>query len=299
MYLLLAVSMLACLLGTILKKQWSRQYPENAFMLHLFNAAISIVSAASLWALTGFQRMQISRFTLLLGILFGVVTALQAIFHLKAFEKGPFSYTSVLVSLSTIIPALSGALLWNETVTAVQIVGILFMLICFACSVEPTSSEKKATLSWFLYVGLAFLLTGLIGVLQKWHQNTAYKNELDGFLIIAFLMSFLYSLLCILLLRSKPKKSDQDPSIRLRGHALTSAILLMAVAGICVAANNKINLYLSGVMDSAVFFPTVNGGGLILSTLAALLLFREKPSKKQWLGIAFGIVAVVLLCNPF
>ena len=299
MYLLLAVSMLACLFGNVLKKLWGNQYPENAFLLHLFNAAISMVSAVALWALAGFKPLEISTFTLLLGILFGVVTALQAVFHLQALEKGPFSYTSVLVSLSTIIPALSGALLWDETVTAVQIVGILLMLVCFACSAEPSNSEKKVNLLWLLYVGSAFLLTGLIGVLQKWHQNTAFKGELDGFLIIAFLMSFLYSVLSLLLLWGRAKKTDSVPVERLRGRSLSVALLLMLTVGICVAANNKINLYLSGVMDSAVFFPTVNGGGLILSTLAALILFREKPSKKQWLGIALGTVAVVLLCDPF
>ena len=74
---------------------------------------------------------------------------------------------------------------------------------------------------------------------------------------------------------------------------------IMLVNGICVAINNKFNLYLSGVMDSAVFFPIVNGGGLVLTTLAAVLLFREKLSKKQWVGIVLGITSVVFLCNPF
>ena len=299
MYFLLAVSMLACLVGSILKKKWSNQYPENALMLHLFNATISIVSAVSLWALAGFKATQISLFTLLLGILFGIVTALQAVFHLQALEKGPFSYTMVLISLSTIIPALSGSLIWDEEITPVQIVGIFLMLLCFACSTEHTVGEKKASLLWFLYVGLAFVLTGLIGVLQKWHQNTDYKEELDGFLMIAFLMSFLYSAVCLLLLWRKSKRKSQAPAQKLSGRPLMTALLLMLITGICVAANNKINLYLSGVMDSAVFFPTVNGGGLILATLTALVLFREKPTKKQWLGIAFGTVSVVLLCNPF
>ena len=74
---------------------------------------------------------------------------------------------------------------------------------------------------------------------------------------------------------------------------------IMVAGGVCVAVNNKLNLYLSGVMDSAVFFPIVNGGGLVLATLAAVLLFREKLSKKQWIGVAFGIASVVFLCNPF
>ena len=94
-------------------------------------------------------------------------------------------------------------------------------------------------------------------------------------------------------------ESDIDACAAAGCRPLMTALLLMLITGICVAANNKINLYLSGVMDSAVFFPTVNGGGLILATLTALVLFREKPTKKQWLGIAFGTVSVVLLCNPF
>lgn len=73
----------------------------------------------------------------------------------------------------------------------------------------------------------------------------------------------------------------------------------MIVSGACVAVNNKFNLYLSGVMDSAVFFPVVNGGGLVLTTLAAVLLFKEKLSKKQWIGVVLGIASVVFLCDPF
>ena len=74
---------------------------------------------------------------------------------------------------------------------------------------------------------------------------------------------------------------------------------IMIACGACGAVNNKFNLYLSGVMDSAVFFPIVNGGGLVLTTLAAVLLFREKLSKKQWIGVLVGIASVVFLCNPF
>ena len=59
----------------------------------------------------------------------------------------------------------------------------------------------------------------------------------------------------------------------------------MILAGICSAANNKINLYLSGIMDSAVFFPVVNGGGLVLASLASYIVFKEKLSLKN--GLVF------------
>ena len=76
-------------------------------------------------------------------------------------------------------------------------------------------------------------------------------------------------------------------------------VALVGVGGISGALCNQWNLYLSGVMDSAVFFPLFNGGGLVLTTLIAVVLFKEKLSKLQWLGVAFGIASVIFLCNPF
>ena len=73
----------------------------------------------------------------------------------------------------------------------------------------------------------------------------------------------------------------------------------MVLCGVFSAINNKFNLYLSGVIDSAVFFPIVNGGGLILTTISAFILFKERCTKKQWGGLFFGILSVVFLCNPF
>ena len=73
-------------------------------------------------------------------------------------------------------------------------------------------------------------------------------------------------------------------------------LVLFAIGGVTAALNNQFNLYLSGVMPSAVFFPIVNGGGLVLSTAASVLLFREKLSVRQWIGLAMGTVSVLMLC---
>ena len=86
---------------------------------------------------------------------------------------------------------------------------------------------------------------------------------------------------------------------REKGRTAWRLLAIMLASGVCVAANNKYNLYLSGVMDSAVFFPIINGGGLILTTLAAVVMFGERLSKKQWIGIALGIASVIFLCDPF
>ena len=294
-YFLLVISMLCALTASVIKKHSTEKFESKKLMRFFFNAVVSLTCVISFLVLSGIPK--ISGFTLMLGLLFGTVTAIQQIFVLMAYENGPFSYTSVIVSLSTIIPALSGYFIWGESIVTVQIIGMVLMLCCFALSVDFSKSEKKASLSWFLYVFIAFITTGLIGVMQKWHQSSEYKAELDGFLIIAFLFSFVFSAVGTLIIyRTERGKSEEKKPLR----DITAIMLVfMAVCGICAAANNKMNLYLSGAMDSAIFFPIVNGGGMILSTLTSLLVFKEKFNVQKCIGIAIGVIAVVLLCNPF
>lgn len=294
-YFLLTISMLCALTASVIKKHSTEKFESKKLMRFFFNSVVSLTCVISFLLVSGIPK--ISGFTLMLGLLFGTVTAIQQIFVLMAYESGPFSYTSVIVSLSTIIPALSGYFIWGESIVTVQIIGMVLMLCCFTLSVDFSKSEKKASLSWFLYVFIAFITTGLIGVMQKWHQSSEYKAELDGFLIIAFLFSFVFSAVGTLIIyqtergKSEEKKPCRDITVIM--------IVFMAVCGICAAANNKMNLYLSGAMDSAIFFPIVNGGGMILSTVTSLLVFKEKFNVQKCIGIAIGVIAVVLLCNPF
>ena len=290
-YLLLAFSMTACLLGGIFKKYCGSKFENKQAMYHGFNAVTFVTCAISLIIAGGIGKISI--YTLLMGTAFGIITALQSVFTLKAYEKGPFSYTSVIASLSTIIPTLSGAMFWNESISKTQISGIILMIFCFICSVDFKNDEKSTNKSWLLYVFFVFVTTGLIGVMQKIHQTSEYKNELNGFLIIAFVISFVYSLISWQIITKNPQKYG---FVKSKTDFSAKMIIIMIISGICIAINNKVNLKLSGEMDAAVFFPTVNGGGLILSTLASVIIFREKLTIAKWAGVVIGITSVVLLC---
>jgi drug/metabolite transporter (DMT)-like permease len=94
-------------------------------------------------------------------------------------------------------------------------------------------------------------------------------------------------------------KKEKLPLIEKKdGKVYWLIIGIMVACGICVAANHKLNLGLSGKIPSAVFFPIVNGGNLVLTTLSALIIFRERLTKRQWIGVIFGIASVLFLCMP-
>ena len=69
------------------------------------------------------------------------------------------------------------------------------MLGCFALAVDTEKDgDKKVNWKWFLLCIITLLTCAGIGLLQKVHQTSEYKNDLMGFLIIAFLTSSLVSL---------------------------------------------------------------------------------------------------------
>lgn len=286
--LLLTISVMAACVFNSLKKGFQTWFPGGTAVLYLYTVGNS-VSAAIFLALFGLT--EISLFTGVLGVVFGIVTALQMIFNLKALEYGPLAYTTVIISLSSLIPTLSGAIIWKERLQWAHVVGVLLMVGCLVLSVDMKQEQKKASLKWILWCMGAFVCTGLIGIMQKWHQSTEYASESGGFLVTAFLCSTVVALLMLL----KEKKAEQS----LKPYLGWMPIVVMVFTGLSAAMNHKFNLYLSGVMDSAVFFPIANGGALVLTAAAAVILFRERLSKKQIIGIVLGIAAVIFLCNPF
>ncbi len=74
---------------------------------------------------------------------------------------------------------------------------------------------------------------------------------------------------------------------------------LTAACGVAGCVYNRLNIYLSGAMANAVFFPLFNGGNIILSSLAGRIFFREKLSGLQIVGIVCGMFAVILVSDCF
>ena len=56
------------------------------------------------------------------------------------------------------------------------------------------------------------------------------------------------------------------------------------------------NLKLSGLLPSQLFFPVVNGSAIILSSVMSVLLFKEKLTKRQVVGLLGGIISLVAIC---
>lgn len=296
--LLFPVTISAAFAVYFAKAYFCKKISSAASDINLFHAIVSVGCAICLFFL-GKCNTALSRYTVLLGMAFGAVTMINAVSYSMAIGIGTFSYTTIINASSTVVTALSGYLFWDESLSALKICGIVLMLMCYILSTksEEASDKKNVTLKW-IAVCLVMAVSGAsIGIFQKMHQKSVYASEYTMFLVTAFAVSAVISFAFYTAASLKKKcfawntQSDYTPK-----NFFGIMCVLLVVSAVCTALNNDINLYLSGVIDSAVFFPIVNGSGIILNILSALLFFKEKLSRKQWLGIAFGIAAIACLC---
>jgi multidrug transporter EmrE-like cation transporter len=88
-------------------------------------------------------------------------------------------------------------------------------------------------------------------------------------------------------LRVKDKKNFKDKK---------NLIPLAMICGVCTFTMNFLNLKLSGLLPSQLFFPLVNGSAIVLSSVMSAVLFKERLSKRQTVGLVGGIICLIAIC---
>ena len=224
---------------------------------------------------------KISLYTIAFGVLFGIVTALGNQYKMLSLSNGPMHITLLITTSSMIIPTMSG-IFFGESFS-IQKFCIVFILIGFIYLSLGKNNNTEINKRWFLYCSIAFVLMGSIGVLQKIHQTSIHKNELNAFLFVSFICSFIFSKIRI---KEKSKNSELNKK----------SIALAIVCGFCTYSMNFLNLKLSGMLPSQLFFPLINGSAIILSSFMSVIIFKEKLSKKQLIGLCGGILSLIAIC---
>lgn len=263
-----------CILNKICKKDLKTNSHIHTF--NMFAYLICMVFLA-----ISLINNKVSLFTVLLALLFGVVTVLAAFYKMLSLSNGPMHITLLITTSSMIIPTMSG-IFFGETFSLNKLLVVIALIAFIYISLGKTS-DIKANKKWLLFCFLSFVFQGSIGVLQKIHQSSVYKTETSGFLFVTFLCSVIYS-------KIMAKKSVKELGFN-KKH-----ILFALVSGICIYGMNILNLKLSGILPSQLFFPLVNGSAIVLSSLISVVFFKEKLSRKQYIGLFGGILSLVLIC---
>lgn len=284
---LLVITIVTSSLTGITKNMFTKSVSQSTLGTWFYVLFQSIACAVLIPILSGgFGTFSV--YSMLTGILFGAVCCGQVITLLKALPLGPFSYSMVIVSLATLIPTLSGPF-FGETITLSQGFGIVLMVLCVVFSTDKKKEDdRKANAKWLVWCLVSTVLNGMIGVLQKVHQASPHKDELPVFLVSSFVFS---AVLCAVMVAVEHKRSPEKEPVPFNGKG----VLIPLLGGITLAFPHAINLHLAGIMPAAVMFPLVNICPLMLTTLIAATVFRERLSVRRWIGFAIGVVSTLFV----
>lgn len=228
----------------------------------------------------------------ILPMLYGLFTVGAQVAFMQAVSLGPVSLSSLVYSCGFLLPTTFGAVYYREAVSGLQLFGIVLIVLSFALSVDR---DKSISARWAVVALLSLLCSGMVGLVQKLFVIEYPQASSDMFLIIAFGCMVALSGLTFGILRLYERKMDHDGQRAEPVKPCRRPLAFLLVLGCIVACVNRSNTYLAGALPSVIFFPVMNGGTILLTSLLSVPIFRERPSVRQWLSIAVGIVGILCI----
>ena len=199
-------------------------------------------------------------------------------------QSSGVTVTSLSSKLSVVLPTLAGVLLFRETLTWQVSIGIVLALVALVLVVGggKTASDTQRT-SWLLPV-LIFFGTGTGDILMKLNEQRNTADDMSFMIAFIYLIAMVFGILLVSFDLLRGKSKWQNKSI---------------VGGIALGVINFFSTYCifhaMRCFDNVILFPVYNVGVVSLTALIGWLLFKEKLTWKNYLGLAVAILAVVLI----
>jgi drug/metabolite transporter (DMT)-like permease len=180
------------------------------------------------------------------------------------------------------VPLLLSIIIYHEKPSIFQSVGILIAIITillFYFSLKTDGSKKLHFMDYF-YLLAVLLGIGLNDFAMKVFQQWRPLEEKPFFMLTIFSAATLYTIIAVVL-----KKIRFDKTVLIRGGILgipnmfSTFFILLALAQ----------------LPAVVVYPMTNIGIILVTTLGAEFLWKEKLNLFGKLALISGIIAIVFL----
>lgn len=227
------------------------------------------------------------RWSLLMG---GLFVSIFTVIGLTA-QKFSVAVASVANKLSLIIPVVLSVYLYQESVAGWKLAGVLLALVAVVLTCYPnrqTGETKTVNTRWLyilpiiLFIGSG-LLDSLINHVQKLYVTNENKN---AYLISGFLSAAIIGSIILFTQYLTGKKQFAWKHV---------------IAGILIGVPNYFSIWClvrylkESPWPSSASIPVNNMGIVLFSSVAAWLLFKEKLSVLNWMGILLSLLSIYLI----
>jgi drug/metabolite transporter (DMT)-like permease len=217
-----------------------------------------------------------------IGVFFVIVFNFLA----TAAQKVGIAISTVANKMSVIIPVIFAFIVFKDSISALKITGILLALI--GVYLTSTSGKKLAFDKKYLWIIIIiFIGQGIADCIFNYAQHYHVdENDAKIFISSMFVAASLTGLAMLI-----PKYIKRQSRFEVKNIGW----------GIALGVPNFLTVFYffrsleSGFMEASQVYPILNMGVIVLSAITAFLLFKEKLSLSNWLGIGISIIAIVAI----
>lgn len=221
--------------------------------------------------------------------IFGVVGAVFAVayqlLYTKALSVGNVSLTVLITNFSMVVCVLVSYIFFDEPISWIRLLGILLTVASFVIC-NGLGTKERIDKKWLVLAVLAMLSSAAGAIVSKCLGESPYSRETQAYISSLYIIAAVLAILIYPIMAKKEKRTFKIGF---------DAIKYAAAVGICLGLFQAVYNYGIANIDGTFLFPAQSCGTIILSTLSGVLIFKDKLTKRQVLGIAVGIVALVIM----
>ena len=211
-----------------------------------------------------------------LGVLFYTIFRVMA----KTTQENGVAVGVVVTKMSVIIPVLIGLFVLDEDKNIYKLVGIISGLSAVLLTTNGHIKGKALLWPVILFLGSGAIDT-LLNLFQEWSVS---EDDFPVFSSTVFSFAFITALI-----HHATQRSDFRIDLKSAIGGLTLGVVNFGSIYFLMGALALPNL------ESSIVFPINNFGIVLLSTLGAIMIYKEMPSMKNWIGILLAFLAIWFL----
>lgn len=223
--------------------------------------------------------------TLILGFLFITVFNLAAI----TTQRSGLSVVAVASKMSVAIPVFCGIFLYNESTGFTKLMGIGLALVAVYLTSIKTDKGLNIQPKNLIFPLLVFFGSGIIDTSIKYLEATyVSKTDVGLFSSAIFASAGMIGIFILIFQGITGKLKFNFKNI---------------IGGIVLGIPNYFSIYFlvmalrSNGFDSSTIFTLNNVAIVAFSTLAGILLFRERLIRQNWIGLALAVISIILVAR--
>ena len=265
--------------GVIVKLQGKNAKNSNAY---IFNGIIALASML-FFVITDKGGFYFPKEILLYAIPSAICYCIALVFTYLALANGSFAMSMMILSYSIVFPIIYGIVFLQEKTSYFTYLGFAIIAISLFLTRGDTKSENSQfSFKWLFFIVVSALGNGFFAIIKKMQQVRFEEKCNNEFMIISLGITagslMIYGII-----------KDRKISISLKSS------LCALLAGLTNGVTNMLTLVINTMVAISLSSPLNTGIKIVLSFLISVVIYNEKYLKRQYVGVALGTVALILL----